>query len=284
MRDATRKPAPPRPARGAQPGNANARQHGVYSLQRRLKSAGLAKLDGRSALERLKRDWKDDVRTALGGDLAPQKEALLELAANTWLMASSADDFILERGAINRRRGALRPIVEQRAKLVRTLRELLTAIGLERAEPPGETLRDVVARYERGDPMGSPGLLAPGRSVPHRNRRNAGKPDATPAGGGSASTVATVADRRSASPAGATEGDGCESLPSHAAARPSHPAGDGSPATAHHAGPGEGTDAMDETREGATERDADPRETVDTTDETRDAAARRDHDKEELTP
>jgi hypothetical protein len=137
-----------RRARGAQKGNVNAQRHGLFSLQRRLKGAGITKNDGRSALERLKSSWKEEIRAARGGDLSPQQEVLLELAANTWLMASSADDYILERGVVNRRKGTLRPIVEQRAKLARTLRELLGDIGLDRAlRHVHLTLADVIASY-----------------------------------------------------------------------------------------------------------------------------------------
>lgn len=139
--------APDRRARGAQPTNANARKHGLYSLARRLKGAGVTRTDGRSALERLKNDWKADVRAARGNALSPQQEALLEVAANTWLMLSTADDFILERGAINRRKSSVRPIVEQRSKLARTLRELLSDIGLERATKPRPVLADHVRRH-----------------------------------------------------------------------------------------------------------------------------------------
>ncbi len=139
--------AAPKRARGAQPGNSNRTTHGLSSLARRLRGAGLQRVDGRSALERLKRDWKNEIRTARGGELTPQLEALLETAANTMLMLSTCDNFILERGAINRRKSSVRPIVEQRAKLVRSLRELLTTIGLEREPELRDPLRELVERY-----------------------------------------------------------------------------------------------------------------------------------------
>jgi hypothetical protein len=123
----------PNRARGGPPGNEKARKHGFWALQRRLKNAGLRKNDGRSALERIKADWKGEVRDARGGDLSPQRETLLEAAANTWLMLTSVDNWLLDqRSLVNRRRRELLPIVQQRTGLVRNLRELLSDLGLDR--------------------------------------------------------------------------------------------------------------------------------------------------------
>jgi hypothetical protein len=208
MASATTARVPPNRARGAQRGNRNAEKHGVYSLSRRLKGAGLAKVDGRSALERLKADWKAEIRAARGGQLSPQLEVLLEVASNTWLMLSSADDFILEHGVVNKRKGSLRPIVEQRARLVRSLRELLGAIGLDDddyVERRGEALWSELAcrngssatrraiasqrgsqREDEGDsgddadpvsePMGPPGFGADGPSIPQEFRDDSAEP------------------------------------------------------------------------------------------------------------
>jgi hypothetical protein len=138
-------------APGAQPRNGNAVKHGHYSLARRLKNAGLKRSDGRSALERLKADWKADVRLSRGGELSPQQEALLEAASNTWLMLSSVDAWLLDQESlVNRRRRELLPVVQQRAALVRTLRELLGDIGLERTPARRPLLDAVFASYRRG--------------------------------------------------------------------------------------------------------------------------------------
>lgn len=152
-----------KPHRGGTIGNKANTTHGLRRLDRRLRGAGIAKADGRSMLERLKKSWKEDIRADCGGELTRAKETLLEVAANTWLMASSADDYILERGPVLRRKGVLRPIVEQRGKLVRTLRELLTSIGLDRAaREVEETLADVVAQHKpRRRGSGTPGSSAP---------------------------------------------------------------------------------------------------------------------------
>lgn len=135
-------------ARGAQPGNSNARKHGLSTLQRRLSDAGLAKVDGRSALARARADWMNEVRTARGGDLSPSEEALLEAASVTWVLLSSVDAWLLEQPSlVNRRRRELLPVVQQRASLVRNLRELLGDIGLKRVPPPGPSLRQKMAEY-----------------------------------------------------------------------------------------------------------------------------------------
>lgn len=152
---------PRKRAPGAPRGNRNAQKHGVYALGRRLKNAGLAKVDGRSALERIKRDWKAAVR-ATRGELTPQQEALLEIAANTWLMISTADDWILDHGPINRRRGDLRPIVERRGKLVRTLKEALSAIGLD-GDVHGVPADGYWDELRRRHPMTTRRAIAPSR-------------------------------------------------------------------------------------------------------------------------
>lgn len=134
--------------RGAQPGNANATRHGLSALRRRLKGAGLKRNDGRSALERIKADWKAEIREARG-ELSPQEEVLLEAASTTWLLLNSVDAWLLEqRSLVNRRKRELLPVVQQRAGLVRNLRELLGDVGLKRVPKPSPRLADHVAeRY-----------------------------------------------------------------------------------------------------------------------------------------
>lgn len=144
----------PRRARGAQAKNANALRHGLHS--RRLEQT-----DGAAALVR---EWQDDVRAALGGELTPQQDALLEVASRTWLMLSSVDAWLLEQPSlVNRRRRELLPVVRERSSLVRNLRELLGDLGLkrepERTSPLERHLRE---RYgaprddgEGGGPAGA---------------------------------------------------------------------------------------------------------------------------------
>ena len=157
----TSAPKPHRP-RGAQPGNGNAKKHGLFALQRRLKNAGLKKTDGRSALERIKADWKAEIRDARGGDLAPQQETILEAAANTWLLLSSIDDWLLDqKSLVNRKRRELIPVIQQRSALVRTLRELLNDIGLTRVAKDVETLGEYLAsRAESARATNAPGVEA----------------------------------------------------------------------------------------------------------------------------
>lgn len=148
--DPTLEPAKPKGKPGAPRGNRNAQRHGVKALQKRLQGAGLVQIDGRSDLARLRTDWMEDVRAARGGDLSPQHEALLLVAANTWLMLSTADDYILRKGPLeNKRRGLMRPIVEQRGKLARTLRELLSVIGMTKAPRKKRNLDDVLGEIGR---------------------------------------------------------------------------------------------------------------------------------------
>lgn len=138
----------PERRRGAQPGNANATRHGLSTLRRRLKGAGLKRNDGRSALERIKADWKAEIRAARG-ELSPQEEVLLEAASTTWLLLNSVDAWLLEqRSLVNRRKRELLPVVQQRAGLVRNLRELLGDVGLKRVPKPARRLADhMTERY-----------------------------------------------------------------------------------------------------------------------------------------
>lgn len=139
-------PVAPNRERGAQRGNRNAKSHGLFSLQRRLKNAGLRKNDGRSAIERIKADWKGEIRTARGGELSPQHETILEAAANTWLLLASVDDWLLDQTSlVNRMRRELIPVIQQRSALVRSLRELLNDVGLTRVAKEVETLGEYLA-------------------------------------------------------------------------------------------------------------------------------------------
>jgi hypothetical protein len=40
------------------------------------------------------RNWKADTRRDLGGDLSRAQETLLEVAAQTWVLVSTCDDYI----------------------------------------------------------------------------------------------------------------------------------------------------------------------------------------------
>lgn len=136
---ATATTALPKRTRGAQPRNANALRHGLHSRR----------LEQNDSAAALVREWQDDVRAALGGELTPQQDALLEVASRTWLMLTSVDAWLLEQPTlVNERRRELLPVVRERSSLVRNLRELLGDLGLKREPARTSPLeRHLRARY-----------------------------------------------------------------------------------------------------------------------------------------
>lgn len=171
--------APPKRARGGQPGNSNRVTHGAYRKRTALKSIDwTTQLDRRTALYRELRERAERIVDGAGGPgaIGPNRLALAPHAAQVELELEVLNEAIRRQGPIDRRRNRARAIVEDRNRLLRTYRELLTEIGLER-EPAerGETLSDLIASYER-EAMGTPRLEQRGGSTPRKSRRDSGNP------------------------------------------------------------------------------------------------------------
>jgi len=66
--------------------------HGLTTMRRTLGQLTTKRLDGRSKVAVAVRQWKDDVRADLGGDLSRAQEAILEHAAQSWVILASLDD------------------------------------------------------------------------------------------------------------------------------------------------------------------------------------------------
>jgi len=74
-------------------------------MRRALATLTTRRLDGRSAIAVAVRRWKEDVRRDLGGDLRAQ-ETLLELAAQSWVIVSSLEDWIARQPSlVTKKRG-----------------------------------------------------------------------------------------------------------------------------------------------------------------------------------
>ncbi len=69
-------------------------------MRKSLRSLTTKRLDGRSAVAVAVRQWKDDVRRDLGGDLTQAQETILEGAAQKWIIAASLADYIARQGSL----------------------------------------------------------------------------------------------------------------------------------------------------------------------------------------
>ena len=130
------------PRGGAPKGNLNARKHGFHSAKKALSEFGQRAIDGRSAMGRALADSQADLERDLGGDLSAQKSTIVELACRTRLLVDGCDAFIMQNGAISKRKRALYPIVMQRQQLADALARYLSMLGLERAPKPTPSLAD----------------------------------------------------------------------------------------------------------------------------------------------
>ena len=66
-------------------------------MRRTLRTLTTRRLDGRSDVAVAVRGWKRDIATDLGGDLTRAPEAILEAAAQSWVMLQAVDDYILRQ-------------------------------------------------------------------------------------------------------------------------------------------------------------------------------------------
>lgn len=122
-------------ARGAQPGNGNARKHGHHALKRAVSTLGSRTIDRRTAVGRALAAWRADLLADLGGieAISTQERALVEEAVKTKLLLDSVDAWLLSQATlINKRSRGVVPAVRDRNVLVATLRTLLNDLGLRR--------------------------------------------------------------------------------------------------------------------------------------------------------
>ena len=94
---------------GRQPGTGRKPTHGARIMRKTLRALTTKRLDGRSALAVAVRHWKEDVRRDLGGDISRAQETVLELAAQSWVIVSSLDDYIARQPSLVTRKRVVRP-------------------------------------------------------------------------------------------------------------------------------------------------------------------------------
>ena len=128
------------------------RTHGLYSMRRTLAVLTTRRLDGRSAVAVAVRRWKEDVRRDLGGDLTKAQETLLELAAQSWVIVSSLDDWISRQPSLVTKKRTLLPVVLQRAQLAEGLARHLERLGLERKTKTLDLAAELAALHRQPAP------------------------------------------------------------------------------------------------------------------------------------
>jgi len=123
-------------------------RHGLHALRTKVKVAGLAALDGRTAAAQALLEWRRDLIADLGGDAAisAQQRALVELATRTRLYVDHVDAFLMaQRTLVHAKRKAVLPVLRERQALADSLTRILSQLGLERRPRPVKSLTEYLA-------------------------------------------------------------------------------------------------------------------------------------------
>ncbi len=146
---------------------------GLNALKARVKVRGLAAIDRRTTPARALLDWRRDLLTDLGGEpqVSAAQRALVELAVRTRLYIDHIDAHLMEMGSLVSRRGRLKPLVEQRQRLVDSLARVLGQLGLERRAKPVTDLQTYISQKYVKDkaepgPGGQEAQTGPGPTNP----------------------------------------------------------------------------------------------------------------------
>jgi hypothetical protein len=121
-------------------------KHGLHAMRRTLTTLTTSRLDGRSKVAVAARMFKQDIANDLGGGLSRAQEAILEDAAQTWVIRSALDDYIMRQPALVTKKRTLIPVVRERMQVAEHLAKQLERLGLERKPKPIETLEEYMAR------------------------------------------------------------------------------------------------------------------------------------------
>ena len=127
-------------------------RHGLHAIKARVKVAGLAAIDGRTAAAQGLLEWRRDLIADLGGDAAvsAQQRALIEVATRTRLYVDHLDAFLMsQRSLVNLKRKAVLPVLKERQTLADSLARILGQLGLERKARPIQSLQDYLASKTR---------------------------------------------------------------------------------------------------------------------------------------
>jgi hypothetical protein len=83
-------------------------------VRRTLRGLTTRRLDGRSAVAVAVRAWKADVARDLGGDLTRARQTIFELAAQSWIVRCSLDDYIARQPSFVTKKRQVLPVVMPR--------------------------------------------------------------------------------------------------------------------------------------------------------------------------
>ncbi len=115
---------------GAPIGNKNGMKHGAYALQRALQAR---KIDGRSSIGQALKRLRTGFEAALGGDLSPQRSALLDEVVFKVVILQSVREWAFARPRLLGRGGLLPPILARcYLSWSDSLARNLSLLGLER--------------------------------------------------------------------------------------------------------------------------------------------------------
>jgi len=104
--------------------------------------------------------WKADLSADLGGDLTRAQQTLVELAAQTWVMVVSLDDWLLRQASLVTRKRTVLPVLLQRQQLADSLARMLE----RRARDATDIVAQLAGREgrPRAENSGGPSRLSAG--------------------------------------------------------------------------------------------------------------------------
>jgi hypothetical protein len=123
-------------------------RHGLNAAMARVKLRGISAIDRRSAAARSYLAFKSQLVTDLGGaeNLSAQRLSLVESASLSQLYLSHLDAYLLSLPSLlNRRAKTVIPALLQRQQLESALLRTLSALGLERQQPPPKSITAYLA-------------------------------------------------------------------------------------------------------------------------------------------
>src|SRR5262245_17640769 len=126
-------------------------QHGLFPLRRAVRALTTDRIDGRSLVGVAVRKWKADIRHDLGGDLTRAQETILEIAAQSWVILTSIDNWIARQPSLVTKKRALLPVVMHRTQIAEGLaRRSRTARPRSQGEGRWDARRLLGAEAEEG--------------------------------------------------------------------------------------------------------------------------------------
>jgi hypothetical protein len=155
---ASEQETPPDAETGTDPGRKGGRSkrprgrpttHGLTAWRKTLAKLGTQRLDQRSAIAVAAKRFKADLVRDLGGDVSRQQETVIELAARTWIIIQSLDQWLmLQPSLVLARKRALIPALVQRQQLADSLTRMLERLGLERVAADAKDLVAALASHD----------------------------------------------------------------------------------------------------------------------------------------